>query len=63
MPKSIKVSRSAVTGKFVKKSYAKSQPKTTVTEAIKRVTKTNKLRYYSIRLINPRLILDLENEG
>jgi len=39
MAKSIKVSRSAVTGKFVKKSYAKSQPKTTVTEAIKKGTK------------------------
>lgn len=29
------ISRSAVTGKFVKKSFAKKHPKTTVTEKIK----------------------------
>lgn len=29
-----KVARSAATGKFVKKSYAKSHPKTTVTETM-----------------------------
>ena len=39
MAKSIKVSRSAVTGKFVKKSYAKSHPQTTVTETVKTVRK------------------------
>jgi hypothetical protein len=31
-----KVGRSAVTGKFVKKSYVKKHPKTTVTETIKK---------------------------
>ena len=36
MAKTGKASRSAVTGEFVKTSYAKSHPKTTVTETIKR---------------------------
>ena len=31
-----KRSRSAVTGKFVKKSYAKRHPKTTVNETVKK---------------------------
>jgi len=35
MPKGRKVVRSAVTGKFVKKSKAKTNPRTTVTETMK----------------------------
>ena len=34
-----KVSRSAKTGRFVKKSYAKKHPSTTVTETVKRSKK------------------------
>jgi hypothetical protein len=37
-----KVNRSAVTGKFVKKEYVKTHPKTTVTETIKRTSKKPK---------------------
>ena len=33
--KTRKISRSAVTGRFVKKEYAKKHPKTTTTETIK----------------------------
>lgn len=33
--KRFQVGRSAISGKFVKKSYAKSHPRTTVTETIK----------------------------
>jgi len=36
MAKTGKASRRAITGGFVTKSYAKSHPKTTVTETIKR---------------------------
>ena len=36
MAKSGSASRSAVSGHFVSKGYAKSHPKTTVTETIKR---------------------------
>jgi hypothetical protein len=35
----VKVARSAKTGRFVKKSYAKNNPKTTVVERIKRPTR------------------------
>lgn len=44
MPKvtKIKAARSAKTGRFVKKSYAKRYPKTTVVETIKRVYKKKK---------------------
>jgi len=35
MAKKRKVVRSAITGKFVKKSKAKSNPKTTVTETVR----------------------------
>ena len=31
-----KVNRSAITGKYVKASYAKAHPKTTVTETVKK---------------------------
>ena len=34
--KTVKVVRSAITGRFVKKSSAKRNPKTTVTETVKR---------------------------
>jgi hypothetical protein len=34
----VKVARSAKTGRFVKKSFAKRNPKTTVVERIKRPT-------------------------
>jgi hypothetical protein len=37
-----KVSRSAKTGKFVKKGYAKKHPSTTVTETIKAPRKKGK---------------------
>lgn len=37
-----KSSRSAITGKFVTKKYAKSHPKTTVTETIKKTGKKKK---------------------
>jgi hypothetical protein len=36
MATKVKVSRSAVTGKFVKPGYAKNHPKTTVTETVKK---------------------------
>ena len=36
MAKTFKAARSANTGKFVKKSYAKAHPKTTVVERIRR---------------------------
>jgi hypothetical protein len=35
----VKVARSAVTGRFVKKSHAKKHPRTTVVERIKRPTR------------------------
>ena len=35
MAKTRKAARSAVTGRFVKKSYAKRYPKTTVVETVK----------------------------
>jgi len=35
----VKVARSAKTGRFVKKSYAKQNPKTTVVERLKRPTR------------------------
>ncbi|MGH7908821.1 MAG: hypothetical protein ACRENW_03100 [Thermodesulfobacteriota bacterium] len=37
-----KVSRSAKTGRFVKKSYAKKHPSTTVTETVKRSKKARR---------------------
>jgi hypothetical protein len=43
MPKkkefTIEVARSAITGRFIKKSYAKKHPKNTVIETIKRRNK------------------------
>jgi hypothetical protein len=36
MAKTVKASRSAVTGKFVTKNYAEKHPKTTVRETIKK---------------------------
>ncbi len=36
MAKTVKVARSAVSGKFVKPSYAKSHPKITVVQKIKK---------------------------
>lgn len=36
MAKTVEVARSAKTGRFVKKSYAKRHPSTTVVERIKR---------------------------
>jgi len=36
MAKTFKVARSAKTGRFVKKSYAKAHPKTTVIETMRR---------------------------
>ena len=38
----IKAARSAKTGRFVKKTYAKRYPKTTVVETIKRVYRKRK---------------------
>jgi hypothetical protein len=35
----VKVARSATTGKFVKKTYATKHPRTTVVETIKRPTR------------------------
>jgi hypothetical protein len=35
----VKVARSATSGKFVKKTYAKKHPRTTVVETIKRPTR------------------------
>lgn len=40
--KTRKVSRSAVTGRFVKKRYAEKHPKTTVTETVKTPKKKGK---------------------
>jgi hypothetical protein len=37
-----KITRSAISGKFVKKSTAKSHPKTTVTETVKTPPKKKK---------------------
>jgi hypothetical protein len=42
MAKTGKATRSAVTGLFVKKGYAKSHPKTTVNETIKRGPKKSR---------------------
>lgn len=39
MAKNVKISRSAISGKFVKPGYAKAHPKTTVTETIKTTKK------------------------
>jgi hypothetical protein len=39
MTKTVKASRSAITGQFVKKSYAEKHPKTTVRETIKKKKK------------------------
>jgi len=36
MAKTVKVNRSAVTGKFVTKTYAAKHPKTTVKETVKK---------------------------
>lgn len=36
MAKTVKTARSATTGRFVKKSYAKAHPRTTVVERVKR---------------------------
>ena len=37
--KNIKIHRSAITGKFVKKDYVKKHPKTTVKETISKTSK------------------------
>jgi hypothetical protein len=42
MAKTFKVARSAKSGKFVKKSYAKTHKSTTVTETMKRSKKGKK---------------------
>lgn len=36
----VEVNRSAVTGRFVTEQYTKTHPKTTVTETVKKTTKT-----------------------
>ncbi|HEY4507893.1 MAG TPA: hypothetical protein VJJ47_03410 [Candidatus Paceibacterota bacterium] len=42
MSKKVKVTRSAVSGKFITKSYLKGHPAKTVTQTVRKVTKRKK---------------------